>query len=231
MHIYDSMVRERSTSSYCYCTQPCLEYRLFWQELSNSFFSNCFHPFFMFYVSLLLDPSRVTELYTVQAERDLRRTPVLLLAQISVKSNILPWTLSVQFLKPSKDAYCTVCLGSLSCCLTKNQNYTWFGLLPFSLLFISSFIYFIALKLNRGFGSLILNSPFRYWKGTSGHLQNLLFSSLTKSSSSNLSLYGACSSPSDLGGLPLGSLKVCWYPSCSAMDMLIITGHSSPGVL
>lgn len=168
---------------------------------------------------------------TVQAERDLRRTPVLLLAQISVKSNILPWTLSVQFLKPSKDAYCTVCLGSLSCCLTKNQNYTWFGLLPFSLLFISSFIYFIALKLNRGFGSLILNSPFRYWKGTSGHLQNLLFSSLTKSSSSNLSLYGACSSPSDLGGLPLDSLKVCSYPSCSAMDMLIITGHSSPGVL
>lgn len=142
---------------------------------------------------------------TVQAERDLRWTLVQLLAQISVKSNILPWTLSVLVLKPSKDAYCTVCLGSLSCCLAENQNYTWFGLLPFSLLFISSFIYFIALKLNKGFVSLILKSPFRYWKGTSEHLQNLPFFSLTKSNSSSLSLYGACSSPSDLGGLPLNS--------------------------
>lgn len=147
---------------------------------------------------------------------------------------MLPWTLSVQVLKPSEDTDYTVCLGSHSCCLTESQNYTWFGLLPLSLLFISSFVYFIALQIHKDLASHILKSPFRYWKGTSSHLQNFdtfLFFSLTKPSSFSLSLQGAFFSPSNVGGLPLDSLKVCWCLFGTAMDMLIITGHSSPDML
>lgn len=112
----------------------------------------------------------------IQDESNLRRALVQLLAHVSVNCKVKHVALT--FIWSGLEALQGCRLQSVSgqpllLLGWKSELYLIWFITIFSSIYF--FIFFIALRLHKDLCSLILKSPFRYWKSTSGHLQNLLF--------------------------------------------------------